>query len=117
MHAVQVDLLVHPDEAARVDFEGRMRLLLDPLVEDGLEVGAYFLELRSVKISVLIQVEFGCVPAQEKVESQGLVVFIGGRIKHDVLHLLFVLLDDGIVDVPAVGLDHVGEEYAFELVD
>ena len=87
------------------------------MVEHSLEIWAYFLQLRGVKISALIQVELSCVSAQEKVQSQSLVIFVGRGVENDILDILLVFLDDGVVDLPAVGLDYVCKEYALQLIN
>ena len=95
-----------------------MGFLLYPLTEGALEVWADLFQLSGEDVSTLVQIELGCIAAEEKVERQRLVLITNGACVEDYfLNLVLVFLDDLVIDFPAVGLDHIGEEDALELVD
>ena len=60
-----------------------MGFLLYPLTEGALEVWADLFQLSGEDVSTLVQIELGCIAAEEKVERQRLVLITNGACVED----------------------------------
>lgn len=116
MADAEVQVLVYPVERLRVDPPRKVRMLLGPILKNELEIGTDAYCLLEQFLDVFVEEELQSIGHQHEVEDQVLILRLVTHVAHHIPHLLRVLRNQLVTDVPVCLADHVREENCLHLV-
>lgn len=111
-----IEPLIDKIQGPWINFGNNDGMFFIPALENLLEIGAPLGCLLEYIDGILIEVVFDGVGRDHEVQDDALVVQVVDGVVDDVLHILGVVEDGLVPDVPPCLLNQVGQEYHLDLV-